>query len=113
MTSATGASRRHSVLSLHDANTNTADAIVTNAAASAMVMAPRGSSRLAVRGLSASMRASTSRLKPIAALRAATIATRIHATVVHAIGTWRAARIAPDSANGSANTEWLKRTNER
>jgi hypothetical protein len=40
-------------------------------------MTPRGSSRPAVRGLSASIRASASRLNPIAALRAATIATRI------------------------------------
>ncbi len=37
-------------------------------------IAPRGSSRIAVRGFSASQRASTRRLKPIAALRAATIA---------------------------------------
>ena len=43
----------------------------------ARVIAPRGSSRIAVRGFSASWRASTSRLNPIAALRAATIATTI------------------------------------
>ena len=59
------------------------------------------------------MRASTSRLKPIAALRAATIATRIHPTVApRRPATCRAASSAPASANGSANTEWLKRTND-
>ena len=45
----------------------------TNSAASRRVIAPRGSSRIAVRGLSASNRASTSRLNPIAALRAPTM----------------------------------------
>jgi len=78
-------------------------------------MAPRGISREAVRGFSASYRASTSRLKPIAALRAATIATTIHPTR----GTtsdgrhcpvWFNASSAPVNANGSAKTEWLKRT---
>ena len=60
------------------------------------------------------MRASTSRLNPIAALRAATIATRIHADApASATGACCAASSAPASANGSANTEWLKRTNER
>jgi hypothetical protein len=51
--------------------------MTTNSVASRKVMAPRGSSRAAVRGLSASKRASTRRLNPIAAERAATIATRI------------------------------------
>ena len=45
--------------------------------ASTMVIAPRGSSREAVRGLSASNRASTSRLNPIAVLRAVTMAATI------------------------------------
>ncbi len=76
-------------------------------------MAPRGISRFAVRGFSASKRASTSRLNPIAALRAATMATRIHAIVGQVSGAWRAASSAPASANGSANTEWLKRTNDK
>ena len=44
--------------------------------ASRLVIAPRGSSRPAVRGLPASKRASTSRLKPIAALRADTMQTQ-------------------------------------
>ena len=87
--------------------------MTTNATASPCDMTPRGSSRLAVRGLSASNRASTRRLNPIAALRAATIATRIQPIVTPFTGTRCAASSAPASANGSANTEWLKRTNER
>src|SRR5690242_14186667 len=89
-----------------------ADAIATNAIASARLIAPRGSSRIAVRGLSASIRASTTRLKPIAALRAATIATRIQPTVVHVTCACRDASSAPARANGSAKTEWLNRTND-
>ena len=77
--SATGDSTRHSVLSRDAANTNTADDTITKTAASGVVIAPRGSSRIAVRGLSASNRASTRRLKPIAALRALTMHTTIHA----------------------------------
>ena len=42
---------------------------------------PAGSARSAVRGLAASIRRSTRRLKPMAALRAPTIATTIHPTV--------------------------------
>src|SRR5215471_13513304 len=113
MTRATGASIRQSGLNRHDANRKTADAIVTNAVASTTVIAPRGSSRLAVRGLSASILASTSRLNPIAALRADTIATTIHSTVSQVRGACRDASSAPAKANGSANTEWLKRTNDR
>jgi hypothetical protein len=52
------------------------------------------------------------RLNPIAALRAPTMATKIHPTFAQVIGTCRAARTAPANANGSANTEWLMRTNE-
>ena len=63
--------------------------MTTKSIASRAVIAPRGSSRIAVRGFSASWRASTSRLNPIAALRAATIATTIQAT---------RARIEPSSA---------------
>jgi hypothetical protein len=74
---------------------------------------PRGSSRIAVLGLSASKRASTRRLKPIAALRALTMQTIIHATCIHENGRSRQASNAPVNANGSANTEWLNRTNER
>ena len=62
--------------------------------------APRGISRIAVRGLSASMRASTSRLKPIAALRADTIATMTHRICRHSNGACCHASNAPVSANG-------------
>src|SRR5882762_7158959 len=75
-------------------------------------MTPRGSSRIAVRGFSASMRASARRLNPIAALRAATIATRIQPAVVHVTAVCCAASSAPARANGSAKTEWLKRTKD-
>src|SRR5215213_8510084 len=91
---------------------NTIDHASTQAIACGREMAPRGISRWAVRGFRASHQASTRRLKPIAALRAATIATTIHATACHVTGVTRAARSAPVDANGSAKTEWLKRTNE-
>ena len=113
ITSATGASTRHSVESRDAANTNTADITITKAVASGFESRPLGSSRIAVRGLSASIFASTRRLKPIAALRALTIHTTIHATCIHENGCSRQASNAPVSANGSANTEWLKRTKER
>jgi len=66
---------------------------------------------MAVRGLAASYRQSTSRLNPMAALRAVTIAATIHPTRAGVSGVVRPASSAPTSANGSANTEWLKRTN--
>src|ERR1051325_3894690 len=115
MASATGDSARQSGFNRQAATTNTSDANVTNATASPGVIAPRGSSRLAVRGLSASIRASTRRLNPIAALRADTMATRIQRrgapTNADSVRS-RTASSAPASANGSAKTEWLKRTNE-
>ena len=70
-------------LSRDAAKMNAADATATNMVASSVVMAPRGISRFAVRGFSASKRASTRRLNPIAAERAATIATRIQPTIDH------------------------------
>ena len=73
---------------------------------------PAGISRIAVRGLSASQRASTMRLKAMAALRAVTIAATIQPTRVQVIGCSIAASSAPTSANGSANTEWLNRMND-
>ena len=68
---------------------------------------------MAVRGLSASKRTSTARLKPIAALRALTMQRVIQPTCAPENGAVRHASSAPVSANGSANTEWLKRTNDR
>src|SRR4029450_6068296 len=85
----------------------------TNSVASVVDIAPRGSSRIDVLGFAASNRASTSRLNPIAALRALTMQTTIHSTCDQENGCSRQASNAPVSANGSANTEWLKRTNDR
>src|SRR5687767_7259161 len=113
MASATGDKSRQSVPSFEAPNTNAADEMTTKIVASLTDMAPRGSSRIAVRGLSASNLASTSRLKPIAALRALTIQTAIQNTCDHRKPVTRQASNAPVNANGSAKTEWLKRTNER
>jgi hypothetical protein len=52
-------------------------------------------------------------LKPIAALRAVTIAAMIQATRCHVTGCSRAASKAPVNANGNANTECEKRMNDR
>ena len=92
--------------------TNSTDDTTTNRVASAIDIAPRGISRIDVRGFIASQRASASRLNPIAADRAVIIAPMIHATRVQVSGDSRAASSAPTSANGKANTEWLTRTND-
>ena len=115
--SATGDSAKQRVPSFHAANTNTAEEATTNTPASPRVMRPRGSSRPAVRGLSASYEASASRLKPMAALRAATIATTIQqnrSATDEAVQppTRCNASNAPVNANGSAKTEWLNRTKD-
>src|SRR5262245_5160828 len=109
---ATGDSAKHTAFSREAANTNTRDETTTKATASGRLIRPLGSSRADVRGFNASRRASAIRLNPIAALRAPTMATKIHATFVQVTGTCRAASTAPASANGSANTLWLIRTNE-
>ena len=49
----------------------------------------------------------------MAALRAVTIASTIHPTCAHGSIRPRVANRAPVNANGSAKTEWLKRTKER
>ena len=72
---ATGDNNPHVRFNCHDAATNTIDETITKMVASRLLRTPRGISRIAVRGLSASIRASTRRLNPIAALRAETIAT--------------------------------------
>jgi hypothetical protein len=92
--------------------TNAADVAARNAQAWAPESLPVGISRFAVRGLSASQRASTMRLKAIAALRANTIASTIQRMRIGSTGRSAAASSAPTSANGSANTEWLTRMNE-
>src|SRR5262245_65102328 len=113
MINATGDSRPHSALNWNAAATKIADDTATKTPASRVDIAPRGSSRLAVRGLSASWRASARRLNPIAALRAATMQTTIQTSDIQSNGRLRQASSAPVSANGRAKTEWLTRTNER
>ena len=110
---ATGASSKHSRLNCAAAATNATDITTTNSVASVVDIRPLGSSRPAVRGFAASKRASTNRLKPIAALRAAIMQTMIQAACRHVTACCLDANSAPVSANGSANIEWLKRTNER
>ncbi len=110
--SATGDRARQSHPSCAAESTNSADAPRTNTIASERLIRPAGNSRIDVRGLRLSNSASTSRLKPMAALRAATMQATIQTTRIHSKPTYRAARSAPTSANGSAKTEWLKRTND-
>ena len=92
--------------------TNATEATATSVTASRMVIAPRGSSRLAVRGFFASYRTSTIRLKPIAAVRAVAIARTTPPIRPHVRGDEPAASSEPLSANGNANTVWLKRIND-
>src|SRR5450432_2552872 len=63
--------------SCHAASTNTAQETMTKAATDPDVSVPAGRARLRVRGFAASMEASASRLKAMAAERAATMATMI------------------------------------
>jgi hypothetical protein len=92
---------------------NAAEDAPTKMTASVVDMAPRGSSRIDVRGFNASYLASTSRLNPMAALRAHTMQTTTQKIWDQSNGWVRHANSAPVSANGSAKTEWLKRTNEK
>ena len=62
-----------------------------------------------MRGLRASIARSTRRLKPIAALRAETMATTIQRSCRAVMPEARAASEAEASANGSAKTECEKR----
>ena len=75
----------------------------------ALLTFPAGIARSFVRGFLASMSASASRLNPIAALRAPTIARRMKKTVraggsAYPAPVSRAARNIPTRANGSAKT---------
>ena len=114
MARAIGESAKQIALIFHVVKTKAADDTRTKPVASRMDIAPRGSSRFAVRGFSASWRASTSRLNPMAALRAVTIAARIQKRrpAESALASRCSASSAPASANGSANTEWPMRTND-
>ncbi len=113
MSNATGDSMPHSGFKNVAAAMKMSDDRNTKSVASRRLIAPDGISRADVRGLRASIRASTRRLKPIAADRAATIATMTQKTCDQRNGASRHASSAPVSANGSAKTEWLKRTNDR
>jgi len=78
--------------------------MMTKLATKAGVRCPAGRARVRVRGLAASMEASASRLKAIAAERAATIATTIQSNWC-AVGKPPAASMAPQRAKGSAKME--------
>ena len=93
------------IVSCQAAPTKTAALAATNTTAAGREITPRGISRIAVRGFRPSYSASTRRLNPIAALRAATMATTIHPMCPHVVGCSRAANSAPVNANGSAKTE--------
>src|ERR1035437_1824667 len=86
------------------ARTKIPHATQTNALTNDGVNSPTGRARAAVRGLEASSEASARRLKAMAAERAETMATTIHASCRHA-GRPPAASMAPQSANGSAKIE--------
>jgi hypothetical protein len=110
--SATGDSTRQSRFNWPAATMKTTDHATIQVIACAREMIPRGISRRAVRGFRASHHASTSRLNPMAALRAATMAITIHPTCHTVTGVTRAARRAPVRAKGNAKREWLNRTKD-
>ena len=78
--SATGDSTSVSRFSCHAAKTKIPHETTTNALTNDGVNKPAGSARIGVRGFAASIEASASRLKAIAAERAETMATMIHAS---------------------------------
>src|SRR5579875_1203492 len=84
--------------------TNSPAETTVNASTKLRVSSPAGSARFAVRGLAASNSASTRRLNAIAADRALTMQTIIHAST-RAGGHPPAASTAPVSANGRAKIE--------
>ena len=78
--SATGDSIRVNRFNCQAARTKIPQETTTNAVTNGGVNNPAGRARIAVRGLAASIEASASRLKAIAAERAETMATMIHAS---------------------------------
>src|SRR5438874_11392800 len=71
---------------------------------------PEGRRRPAVRGLAASRRRSTNRLNAMAALQANTMASKIPASSIQPNAPLvYQANTALESANGNANSVWLKR----
>src|SRR5512145_2252351 len=107
---AIGAKTKQIQLSWYAASRNKRAAPMVRAAASQTFTVPRGNSHPAVRGLSASKCLSAKRLKPIAAVRAATIATRIQESAGNVTGCFGQANASEDIAKGSANTVCEKRT---
>src|SRR6202521_3074231 len=101
---ATGERSSDSRLSWDAAKTKTAQETTTNVATKPGVRVPAGRARVWVRGLAASILASASRLKAMAAERAATMATMVQASVRPA-GTPFAASMAPHKAKGSTKIE--------
>src|SRR4026208_2429785 len=110
---ATGDKIKQTQLSWYDASTKTSAATLVRALASHTVPVPRGNSHSWVRGLSASNFLSAKRLKPIAAVRAPTMAIKIHSRVRGVTGCFGQAKATADSANGSANTVCETRTRLR
>ena len=103
VTSATGDRASASGFSRQAATTSSAADTTVNTPTALLVMSPAGMARIAVRGLSASMPASATRLNAIAQLRAPTMATSIQPRTPHG-GTPPAAKKALMTANGSAKT---------
>src|SRR4029077_17072867 len=96
--------KNDSRLSCEAAKINTAQEISTNVATKLGDNTPAGSARGWVRGFGASIDASGSRLNAMAAERAATMATTIHASACP-LGRPLAASIAPQRAKGSTKIE--------
>ncbi len=88
MARASGARRRHNRLSAPAATKNSTEDAVTNAHANPREINPAGRWRILVRGLRASMRASTIRLNAIAADRAPTMATTIQPALAAIPAVW-------------------------
>jgi hypothetical protein len=112
MARATGDSAKQIGPNRHAANTNTTDETRMKTTASARDIAPRISARPS--GIEGVVDASASRLNSWRR-RAATIATTIQTTRQATTDGFHSpirfsARSAPVNANGSAKTEWLKRT---
>src|SRR6185436_11255901 len=103
MARASGDREKASGLSSQEAKTRRAALAATKRATQRGETRPAGRARPAVRGLAASIRRSTRRLNPMAALRAPTMAATIQSTVHHA-GHPPAARTMPRNANGRANS---------
>src|SRR5579883_1191091 len=104
MTSATGDNLKAKSFNCEAASTKTAHEITVKTTAKRRLSLPVINGRIRVRGFLASNFRSAMRLKVMAALRAATIATMIQSNCLQ-VGHPRTARRAPVRANGNAKTE--------